>query len=80
MVRAAEKKLEYYTHPEPYVVCWMPGGSKFMRNPPLPLEAVFDGKIPEDAEVSPVPAVNIDMTPLPRKKTVLVDFSSKEYL
>ena len=38
LVREAEEKLVEYTHPDPYVIPYMPGGSKFMRNPPPPFE------------------------------------------
>lgn len=38
-----------------------------------------DGVIPDDVEVSPLEAINIDMTPLPAKESVFVDFSKKGY-
>lgn len=38
-----------------------------------------DGVIPDDVEVSPLEAINIDMTPLPAKPTVFIDFSKKGY-
>ncbi|RLN66281.1 hypothetical protein BBJ28_00013912 [Nothophytophthora sp. Chile5] len=80
LVREAQEKLDHYTHPDRYVFNYMPGGSLFMRNAPIPLEVCFpDGVIPDDVEVSPVEAINIDMTPLPAKKTVFVDFSKKGY-
>ncbi|OQR96910.1 hypothetical protein THRCLA_21974 [Thraustotheca clavata] len=81
LIRDAQAKLNDYTHPDPYVVVHMPGGSKFMRNPPLPLEVCFpDGIIPDDVEVSPLKAINIDTTPYREdelKETVLVDFTTK---
>ncbi|ETV73979.1 hypothetical protein H257_11294 [Aphanomyces astaci] len=81
LLREATAELEKYTHPDPYVVVHMPGGSKFMRNPPLPLEVCFpDGIIPDDVEVSPVKAINIDTSPYREddlKQTALVDFSTK---
>ena len=77
-MQETEKELFAKTHPDVYVVPWMPGGSKFMRNPPLPVESCFEGEIPEDVVCSPVSAVNIDMSPLPVKR-VLVDFSNKTY-
>ncbi|CCI47449.1 unnamed protein product [Albugo candida] len=48
-----------------------------MRNAPLPLEVCFPEGVPDDVEVSPVEAINIDGTPLPAKETVFVDFSKK---
>lgn len=38
LVREAEEKVLSFTHPDPYTKPYMPGGSKFMRNPPLPLK------------------------------------------
>ena len=101
-----------YTHPDRYVFNYMPGGTRFMRNAPIPLDvraaAVYIRKpksyktkaslaemiyllaimyaqvcfpegIPDDVEVSPIPAINVDATPLPAKKTVFIDFSKKGY-
>ncbi|TYZ68982.1 hypothetical protein PybrP1_000216 [[Pythium] brassicae (nom. inval.)] len=80
LVREAQEKLEHYTHPDKYVFNYMPGGTRFMRNAPIPLSVCFpDGVIPDDVEVSPLEAINIDMTPLPAKPTVFVDFSKKGY-
>jgi len=41
LVREAEEKLVDWTHPDPWVNPYMPGGSRFMRNPALPLSIVF---------------------------------------
>ncbi len=38
LIREASDKLFELTHPDKYVVPYMPGGSKFMRNAPPPLE------------------------------------------
>jgi len=38
LIREANEQLAQYTHPDKYVVPYMPGGSKFMRNAPPPLE------------------------------------------
>ena len=59
----------------------MPGGSLFMRNPPIPLEVCFpDGNYPADA---PKVEFNADMS-ICKKETgkaatgpVLVDFGKK---
>lgn len=78
-----EAKAELFesTHPDPYCVPYMPGGSLFMRNPPPPLSICFpDGDIPEDA---PKYTRNPDMsicTPETGKSavgSVLVDFGKK---
>ena len=47
---AGEKKLAEYAHPDPYVVAYMPGGTKFMRNPtPAPEIQYPYGDIPREA-------------------------------
>jgi NADH dehydrogenase (ubiquinone) 1 beta subcomplex subunit 9 len=38
LVREAEEKVASFTHPDPYVKPYMPGGSKFMRNPAPPIK------------------------------------------
>ena len=78
-----EGKAELYenSHPDPYCVPYMPGGSLFMRNPPPPLSICFpDGNYPADA---PTHTMNPDMT-ICRPETgksavggVLVDFGKK---
>ena len=68
-------------HPDMYKIPDMPGGSKFMRNPPPPMSAVFpDGNMPKDA---PRYTLNPDLsicTPENGRNatgTVLVDFYKK---
>ena len=39
LMREATERLEKQTHPDPYISAYMPGGSLFMRNPAIPLEA-----------------------------------------
>lgn len=57
LLREGEDEIFAYTHPDPYCNPVMPGGSKFMRNPPLPMDVCFpDGNYPADApkaEVQP---------------------------
>jgi hypothetical protein len=67
--------------PDPYCNPVMPGGSKFMRNPPLPMDVCFpDGNYPADA---PKYEVNPDWskaTPENGKAAtgyVLIDFGKK---
>ena len=80
LVREAQEKVAHYTHPDRYIFNYMPGGTLYMRNAPIPLDVCFpDGKIPDDVELSPLEGINIDMTPLPAKETVFVDFSKKGY-
>mmetsp|Transcript_7581 Transcript_7581/g.10879 ORF Transcript_7581/g.10879 Transcript_7581/m.10879 type:complete len:155 (-) Transcript_7581:400-864(-) len=81
LMKEAYKELHVNTHPDPYCVPYMPGGSLFMRNPPIPLEICFpDGNVPADA---PNYTLNPDMT-VSKEETgksavggVLVDFTKK---
>ena len=43
--------LDLLALPSLFAVPYMPGGSKFMRNPPPPLEAVFPDGIPPEVNV-----------------------------
>ena len=43
-----------------YIPAYMPGGSLFMRNPPLPLSVCYPGGLP--AGVEPLKELNPDMT------------------
>lgn len=76
-----QDELFEWMHPDKYIVPFMPGGSKFMRNPPLPLSVCFpDGKYPKDA---PVISVHPDFSYAKEGSgrnldgTVLVDFYKK---
>ncbi|KAA0147010.1 hypothetical protein FNF29_07637 [Cafeteria roenbergensis] len=53
LLRKGEEQSGDYTHPDSYAIPTMPGGSKFMRNPPPPLQAVFPDGIPEEADIAP---------------------------
>jgi NADH dehydrogenase (ubiquinone) 1 beta subcomplex subunit 9 len=81
LLKEGHDELFAYTHPDPYKIPFMPGGSKFMRNPPLPISVCFpDGNIPADA---PKYTVNPDMSiasPTSGRNavgSVLVDFCKK---
>ncbi len=81
MLKDAYSELHANTHPDPYCIPYMPGGSLFMRNPPIPLEVCFpDGNYPADA---PKVLFNADMTIAKEETgknavgTVLVDFTKK---
>mmetsp|Transcript_27505 Transcript_27505/g.31805 ORF Transcript_27505/g.31805 Transcript_27505/m.31805 type:complete len:156 (+) Transcript_27505:89-556(+) len=82
LIREWEQKIQIdYCHPDPYCVPYMPGGTLFMRNPPIPMEVCFpDGNLPADA---PKVLFNPDMT-VCKKETgkaatgsLLVDFTMK---
>jgi NADH dehydrogenase (ubiquinone) 1 beta subcomplex subunit 9 len=81
LLREANEEMFTFTHPDPYVKAYLPGGTLFMRNPPPPIEVCFpDGNYPDDA---PHYTVNPDMTfstPETGKSavgSVLVDFTKK---
>ncbi|KAF3790833.1 NADH dehydrogenase ubiquinone 1 beta subcomplex subunit 9 [Nymphaea thermarum] len=44
MLDEAEARFNWWRHPDPYIVPWAPGGSKFCRNPTPPsgIEIVYD--------------------------------------
>jgi hypothetical protein len=64
-----------------YCLPIMPGGSKFMRNPPLPMSVCFpDGDLPADAptyEINPDWSVATPEAGRNATGTVLVDFYKK---
>lgn len=80
-IKEGKAELFKYTHPDPYCVPFMPGGSLFMRNPPPPMSICFpDGNLPDDA---PRYTLNPDMS-ICKAETgksavgnVLVDFGKK---
>lgn len=44
LILKGEERLAKQQHPDPYIIPWAPGGSKWTRNPPVPeeVEIVFD--------------------------------------
>lgn len=82
LLKKGEEAVAEFTHPDPYVNPYMPGGTLYMRNPPVPLFAVHNGHLAEGVEES---FVNPDMSRVRdgEKGTVgrvLVNFSTKEML
>lgn len=80
LLAEGEARLLEWTHPDPYEKPYMPGGSKFMRNPALPLDAVFHsvGGVPEEYNVAPIDVWSIQVTPKrPGYRTVLIDTANK---
>lgn len=71
----ADEKLVKYTHPDPYVIPYMPGGSKFMRNSPPPPEPGLD-LTGTNTPVWP-DMVPITFRPFNSRDTLLVDFAKK---
>ena len=58
----------------------MPGGSKFMRNPPPPLKAIFPGGVPPEYNIASKDINGIQLPMSAQKEgmqTVLVDFMTK---
>jgi len=80
LLAEGERELKEQTHPDPYIQAYMPGGSLFMRNPALPLEALFPDGIPSHVSKR---RLNIDMSNVPDDQEfsnkVLVDSISKQY-
>jgi len=59
----------------------MPGGSKFMRNPPPPLKAIFPDGIPPEYNIASkdINGIQVPMSAQPEgMQTVLVDFMTKK--
>jgi len=80
LVREGEEKLVERMHPDMYTLPYMPGGSKFMRNAPLPLEAVFPDGIPPEYNFASkdVNGIQVPMSAQPGgMKTVLIDFMTR---
>ena len=81
LLREGEDELFAYTHPDPYRNPVMPGGTKFMRNPPLPMDVCFpDGNYPADAlgyEVNPDWSKATPESGRTATGYVLVDFGKK---
>lgn len=81
LMREGEEELAKFTHPDPYVVPYMPGGSKFMRNPPPPLKAVFPEGIPSEHDVAyqDVHSVQVPQSAYPEgMETVFIDIYKKK--
>ena len=81
LIKEAKDEIFRFSHPDPYCVPFMPGGSLFMRNPPLPLDVCFpDGNIPADAPkhtLNPDMSVCREATGKSAVGSVLVDFTKK---
>mmetsp|Transcript_31402 Transcript_31402/g.34284 ORF Transcript_31402/g.34284 Transcript_31402/m.34284 type:complete len:156 (+) Transcript_31402:111-578(+) len=80
LLREAHERLARQAHPDPYIAPFMPGGSLFMRNPALPLEAIYPDGIPEGVSRR---RVNIDFSNIPDDQPyanrVFVDSANKKY-
>lgn len=80
LLKEGQQKLADNVHPDPYIMPYMPGGSLFMRNSPIPLEAVFPDGIPADVDQR---QVNIDFSNMPADQQyadkAFVDSISKKY-
>ena len=50
LVREAQAEAAAWTHPDQYTLPYMPGGTKFMRNPPLPLSVCYPDGLPAGVE------------------------------
>ncbi|GKY91320.1 hypothetical protein MPSEU_000104200 [Mayamaea pseudoterrestris] len=81
LLHEGQDELYSNSHPDIYRLPVMPGGSKFMRNPPLPMSVCFpDGDLPKDApmyEINPDWSVATPDNGRNATGTVLVDFYKK---
>eukprot|EP00616_Rhizochromulina_sp_CCMP1243_P017477 CAMPEP_0118973320 /NCGR_PEP_ID=MMETSP1173-20130426/9802_1 /TAXON_ID=1034831 /ORGANISM="Rhizochromulina marina cf, Strain CCMP1243" /LENGTH=153 /DNA_ID=CAMNT_0006922951 /DNA_START=39 /DNA_END=500 /DNA_ORIENTATION=+ len=81
LIADTKKQLFDLSHPDSYIPAYMPGGSLYMRNPPLPLSVCYPDGLPEGVE--PLKELNPDMTYVqPGEKVaagrVLVDAAQKK--
>lgn len=82
LLREGEAEALAATHPDPYTVCYMPGGSKFMRNPPLPLEAVFastPGGVPPEYHIAEQTVVGVQVPHSQQPPGTLIDCYKKSW-
>ena len=80
LLREGEEELVERGHPDMYTVPYMPGGSKFMRNSPVPLEAIFPDGIPPEFNIArkDVNGIQVPMSAQPEgMQTVLIDFMTR---
>ena len=77
LLREGEEEAQQWTHPDQYCVPYMPGGTKFMRNPPLPLSVCYPDGLPQGVEdIAPkdVNGIQVPMSAQPNgMHTVLID-------
>ena len=81
LLREGVEELSQWQHPDMYTIPWMAGGSKFMRNSPIPYELVYQ-KYPHDPAVDPPmhegvtpDQIPVSMAAQPGKN--IADFSAK---
>ena len=82
LLREGEAEAAAATHPDPYTVCYMPGGSKFMRNPPLPLEAVFastPGGVPPEYHIAEQTVLAVQVPHSAQPTGALIDCYKKTW-
>lgn len=83
-IKKGEQRMLDCYHPDRYVIPYMPGGSKFMRNSPPPMDVVFQGQeIPEEFTKGVHTPVHVDMVPITFRPKIperlVVDFSKKNH-
>lgn len=80
IMREAHEELAAQTHADPYINAYMPGGSLFMRNPALPMEALYPDGIPAGTSRR---RLNVDMSIVPDDQPyadqAFVDSANKQY-
>jgi NADH dehydrogenase (ubiquinone) 1 beta subcomplex subunit 9 len=82
LLREGEEEAGRWAHPDQYTVPYMPGGTKFMRNPPLPLAVCYPDGLPagvEDIAPKDVNGIQVPMSAQPQgMQTVLIDAMARK--
>ena len=84
-IEEGEKELAENEHPDRYVLPFLPGGTKFMRNAPPPVDIAYEGEqVPENAHVGTNTPVYPDMVPVDKREPAsgphLIDSVGKRIL
>ena len=81
LLAQGQAEIQTWHHPDRYLINYLPGGSLFMRNPPLPMEVCYPHGVPEGQTLR---EVNVDMSnvregEMAKGGRVLVDSINKTY-
>ena len=90
LIRETEEELQSWLHPDPYTRNYLPGGTSFMRNTPMPLELVYsehkDGipqEVLDETDFVHADQVPISSRPVKDRNNVdnfVVDYAGKRFL
>ena len=81
LLAQGQAESQTWHHPDRYLINYLPGGSLFMRNPPLPVEVCYPHGVPEGVSKR---ELNVDMSnvregEMAKGGRVLVDSINKTY-